>query len=327
MATSTIELQQVMDTLAAKAVPDPRNSASGYGDQLLLDLATQVMADIICERFNWKFNRLNATPFPSNSWQQDYPQLAQPNGAIIGWGEDCDMIDINNTVMPKPLWNIKWRRGLSRTSLNVWRMANICWMYNKDLFIGEWPGPDVVYTPLITQQTTKQNPLMSMTDKNGNILIVTTFGTTGSTAPFAAAGAPEGTPVNDGSVVWTVVAPESQGFRLDALPNTTGPVYLFKPYYQADPPKFATPSQLLTPLPDSFSRFFYRGLESECYIASPNPADQKRGQDAKLAWLNGLKETYKQGNREANIYGLVPLTTPVERRWDDIGPYTADQPY
>src|ERR1700727_829173 len=177
---------------------------------MALDLATQVMADIACERFNWKWNRADAAPFLTNSWQQDYPQLAQPNG-VIGWGEDCDAIDILNTALPLPLRNLSWRRGLSRTSsLNGWWPGNICWMYNEDLFIGAWPGAGVTYYPL-TVSPQPQNPLMSMTDVHGNILIVTTPGVTGSVAPELPAASAEGTTVADGSVVWTCVSPTSQG--------------------------------------------------------------------------------------------------------------------
>jgi len=326
MGNSSIQLTQVVNTLAAKGIPDPRNNASGYGDGMAFDLATQVMADIVTERFNWKWNRADATPFLTNSWQQDYPQLAQPNGTI-GWGEDCDLIDILNTTLPKPLKNVTWRRGLSRTSwLTGWWPNNICWMYNKDLYIGEWPGAGVTYYPLNTSPQ-PQNPIMSMTDVNGNILIVTTFGTTGAVAPELPANSAEGQTVTDGTVVWTCVSGTSQGFRLDKLPPATGPTLLVKPYYQIEPVTFTAWNQTLDPMPNSFSRHFYRGMESEFLIASPNPGDLKRGQIAKVAWFEAMQAAMKQGDREPNIYGLVPAVPVVERRWYQWRPYTADDPY
>lgn len=325
MGSSTITLERVLDTLTAKGIPNPRENASGYGDQMALDLATQVFADIACERFNWKWNRADATPFLTNSWQQDYPQLAQPNGPI-GWGEDCDAIDILNTQLPRTLRNLSWRRGLSRTSsLNGWWPNNICWMLNKDLYIGDWPGPNVVYASLtVTPQS--QNAIMSMTDVNGNILIVTTPGTTGATAPALPAKSAEGTTVIDGSVTWTCVSATSQGFRIDRLPPAQGPTLLIKPYYQIDPIIFSKYSQTLDPMPDSFSRYFYRGLESELLIASNNAADMKRGQMAKGDWMNALREAMKQGDREANIYRLLPADAVVEPRDSGWRPYTADDP-
>lgn len=337
MGNSTFSLQQVLTAIAGRGIPDPRSQPSGYGSQLALDMGTRVMGDLITERFNWKFNRAVATPFYTNSWQQDYPQPAQAAGKI-GWGEDCDLIDINNTALPKPLWNLSWRRGLSRTSVAVWRPSQLCWMYNSALSLGYWPGAGVTFYPLVTSGPTSQNPILSMLDANGNILIVTGFGTTGSVAPVAAANAAEGTTVTDGSVTWMVVSPSSQGFRVDKLPNATGPTYQVNPYYQLDAPILTSFTTPLDPFPDTYLRHFIRGMEAECLAASPNPGDQKRGLEM-LALVQGKAgqikgwiaqvqaEIMEQGDKELNVYGLIPLTNVVERRWDEIGPYTADQPY
>jgi hypothetical protein len=338
MPSSTYSLEMVFDTLAAKNVPDPRGGPSGYGDQLALELGSEVMADLLggavnirgdITRFNWKFNRAVASAFQLNSWQQDYPQPAQPGG-IIGWGEDCDIVDINNTIMPKPLnWDgaITWRKQLTRTSLSRWRPCEICWMYNKDLSYGSWPGPNKTFYPLLTVGPNPQNPIMSMIDAQGNLLIVTGFGVTGAAAPVLAAKSPEGATVTDGSVIWTVVDPTSQGFRVDWLPNQTSPNYQLIPYYQIEPPKFSTFGQMLDPIPDSFNRHFFRGLEAAMYMASPNPGDLKRGQGARAEWMASLLVMTGQANKEPDAYSLVPKTQPVERRWQNDAPYTADQPY
>ena len=84
MGNSTLSLQTVYDAIVAKGIPDPRMNPSGYGDVLALELGSEVMADLICERFNWKFNRGVAQPIYTNSYQQDYPQPAQQAGPI-GW--------------------------------------------------------------------------------------------------------------------------------------------------------------------------------------------------------------------------------------------------
>jgi hypothetical protein len=326
MGNSTRSLESVYDMIAAQGIPDPRLNASGFGDTLGLTLANNVIADLITERFNWKWNRATAAPIYTNSWQQDYPQPKQPAG-LIGWLEDCDLIDINNTTMPKPLWNLKVRRQISRTSTSTWRAQNICWMYNSELTLGTWPGADVVYVPLVGTAPQQQNPLMSMMDVNGNILIVTTPGTTGATAPELPAKSVEGTTVDDGSVVWTCVSPDSQGFRLDSLPNSAGPTYQIVPYFQMEPPNFADLAQLLNPIPNSFARHFDRGLESECLMASPNPNDRDRGNTAKINWLNSLLDAKKQGDKEVNIYELQPATCPVESRNGRYGAFTAERPY
>jgi hypothetical protein len=333
MGNSTITLESVFDTIAAKNVPDPRLGASGFGDTMALEIATETMADIISERFNWKFNSAVATPFYTNGLQQDYPQLAQPRGPI-GWGESVTLTDINNTSMPKPLWStpdVSWRKELPPTSANLsaWRPSALCWMYNENLQLGlgAWPGPGVTYYPLITNGPTTQNPILYFVDTNENILTVTTFGVTGATAPAAPANAPEGTTVDDGSVVWTVVSPNSQGFRINTLPSPSGPTFEFLPTYQLEPVPFATFSQTLDPIPNSFARHFYRALESACYMASSNPGDLKRGQNAKIEAMNALMMAVKQGNRELDTYGLRPATSPVEERWQHGNMRTADNPY
>jgi hypothetical protein len=329
MALSTLQLQTVYNVIAAQGIPDPRGQASGYGEDLGLNLGSRVMADLICERFNWRFNRGVAAPIYTNSWQQDYPQPAQLAGPIE-WGDDCDIVNINSTTIPKPLnWDgaITWVRGLTRTSIGRYRPGKICWMYNWELSWGTWPGANTVFHPLVTTGAVGQNPIMNFIDSNGNYLILTTFGTTGLTAPAAALAAVEGTLVPDGTCVWTVVAPTSQGFRLDVLPGAAGPVFQILPYYQLAPPLFTTFAQLLTPIPDSFSRHFQTGLEAYCLKSSPNPADRPRGDTALKLWMMAMEAMMKQGDKEQNAYGMIPQNQVPESRWGWKGPFTADQPY
>lgn len=328
MGNSTVKLGDMFDFVAYSGIPDPRKGPSGFGDKAALIIANGVMKTLVCERMNWKWNSAVAAPFYTNSWQQDYPQLAQPNGPI-GWGEDITAININDTALPKPIMRPtpKWRKNLPRTSCSLWGVFNMCWMYNRDLTLGVWPGAGVVYQPLLGNGPTAQNPIMNFLDANGNILILTTFGTTGLTAPAAAVGAKEGVTVTDDSVVWTVVSPSSQGFRLDNLPGATAPVWQIIPVFQYDPPLFVNMQQTLDPIPDSYSLFFREGLESECLKASPNPADKERGREAYGIWQKGLMEALKQGDRETNIYGLQPASGVVDTRWARGGPITAGNPY
>lgn len=329
---STITLRSVLDGLVGRGMKDPSKQASGIGLTLTLELANDAMADLICERFNWKWNSALATPFLTNSWQQDYPQLAQQNGPI-GWGEDCTQIDINNTMIPKPKWRVTWRKAIPRISSFEsftpppgWQIQ---WMYNENLSFGIWPGAGVTFYPLLTGGAVMQNPIMSMIDKNENLLIVTGFGTTGSVAPFLAADEAEGTTVTDGSVTWTCVSPTSQGFRLWPLPNATGPVYQIAPVYQLDPPTITEISQFMNPFPDSYIRHFRRVFRFHCAEASPDPTDQKRfGGNIENYLLSSVEKAAKQGDKEQNSYGLVPATSPVENVWPNTAGYrTADNPF
>lgn len=328
---STYTLRSVLDGLIGRGMKDPTKAPSGVGQTLTLELANDAMADLICERFNWKFNSALATPFLTNSWQQDYPQIAQPNG-VIGWGEDCTQTDINNTMIPKPNWRVTWRKNIPRISSFEsftpppgWQL---CWMYNQDLTFGSWPGAGVTFYPLLTGGPVMQNPCMSMIDANGNRLVVTGFGTTGASAPVLPASSLEGVTVLDGSVTWTVVSPTSQGFRVWPLPNATGPVYQIAPTYQLDPPKITTIGQLLNPFPDSYIRHYRQVFRYHCLGASPDPNDKKEFRDDLPKYLEALANATKQGDKEQNSYGLVPATSPVENVWPNSAGYrTADNPY
>lgn len=309
MGNSTISLQQVIDWAKGKGKPVPTDQPSGYGVSLAIKLANDTMGDLVAERFNPKWNRVSAMPFYTNSFQQDYPQIGLTN---IGWLEDCDRVDINNTQFPKPLRNITVRRQLSRVSLSSAPVEQICWDYNSQLSYGTWPGAGVTFNPLVATLV-KQNPIMSMIDANGNLLIVTTFGTTGGSAPVLPANSVEGTTVTDGSVVWTVVSPNSQGFRVYPLPGASGPVWQMTPYYQVKLQPLINLQSLINPVPDEYARLFQVGYEAYCLQSSPNPQDKADGLKAHQAWIQAMIDAKKQGNREIDAYGLVPATSPVEQ--------------
>lgn len=321
---STTTLQNILDRTKAKGVPVPTDQPSGYGISLAISLANDTMSDLVAERFNWKWNRATASPFYTNSWQQDYPQIGLVN---IGWLEDADRVDINNTSFPKPLRGLTVRKQLSRTSDSWTPTKELCWMYNYELSFGAWPGAGKVFSPLVAA-TVVQNPTMSMIDANGNLLIVTGFGTTGSTAPLLTANSPEGTAVTDGTVTWTVVAKMSQGFRVFPLPGATGPVWQITPYYQVMLQKLTALGSLINPIPDDYSRIFQTGYEIACKRSSPNPNDRAEGEKQYPLWLKALHDAAKQGDREADAYGMLPATSPVDPVYGwQRNPQDPSQPY
>lgn len=324
MGNSTITLQMVLDWAKAKGIPVPTDQPGGYGTDLAIKAGNDVMSDLVAERFNWKWNHATAVPFYTNSYQQDYPQLGLNN---IGWLESADRVDINNTSYPKPLRQMTVVKQLSRTSDSFVPSAQLCWMYNHELTFGVWPGAGQVYSPLVAAQV-QQNPLMSMIDANGNLLIVTGFGTTGSVAPVAPADSLEGVTVADGSVTWTVVSRDGQGFRIYPLPGAAGPVWQITPYYQVRLVALVDLDSLINPIPDDFSRIFQVGYELYCKQGSPNAQDRAEGMKQYPLWLQGLLDARKQGDRELNAYGLIPGTSPVSSTYDCIrNPQDPSQPY
>jgi hypothetical protein len=323
LGNSTVTLQSVIDFNKAKGAPSPLDQPSGYGTSLALTLANDVMADIIAERFNWKWNSQVATPFYTNSWQQDYPQIGLVN---VDWLEDCDRVDINNTSIPKPLRNMTVRRQLSRTNWTTGPVGQICWMYNSDMSYGLWVANSVYTVP--TTNPTAQNPPTAFIDANGNILVLTTFGTTGATQPAAAANAVEGTVVADGSCEWTVAAGTSQGWRVFPLPGATGPIWQVTPKYQVMAPQFTTLKQVINPIPNNYAKYFRRGFEIACKGASANPQDKKEALQQYPLWQKELLDAAKQGDKEVNAYGLLPATYPVETVYPYLrNPQDPSEPY
>lgn len=325
MGNSTISLRTILDRVAAKGIPTPLTmQLPGSGPDTALAMGNDVMAELIKERFNWKWNRSTAASFFTNSFQQDYPM---PGISTIGWLEDADRVDINNTAYPKPLRQLTVRKQMSRTSQSYRPIEELCWMYNNQLSLGTWPGANMTFYPLVSSQV-KQNPLMSMLDKNGNILIVTTFGTTGSVAPFLPASSADGLTVNDGSVVWTCCGPTNQGFRVNPLPGSAGPVYQVIPYYQNKLVALTTLGSFINPIPDDSSQYFQTGMEAYCLKASPNPGDKQRGEERERQWLKALEDIRKQGDREADAYGLLPASQPVDSIFAWVrNPQDPSQPY
>lgn len=329
MGNSTVKLQDVIDSIAAQGIPNPVKNAVGYGVQLAFDIGNDTMLALVAERFNWKWNSKLAPAFYTNSFQQDYPQLANTD---IAWLEDSDRIDINNTSRPKPIAQLTCRRQLSRTSYGTGPIKEICWMYNSDMDFGTWPGANVTFYPLVGNNPTSLNPIMSMIDVNGNLLIVNVFGTTGSTAPQLPANSAEGATVVDGTVTWIVVAPTSKGFRVFSLPGATGPVWKVIPKYQMEQPRFTIANgglkQTLDPIPDSYEGHFREIYRLYCLKASANPADKQTYEKQISSYLESRLDFKKQGNKEQDAYAMLPATSVVEQVYPFLrNPQDPSQPY
>lgn len=334
MGSSTIQLQRIVDSVAASGIPVPQNGPSGYGTNLAVDLANEVMQDIIAERFNWKWNRITGLPFYTNSYQQDYPMIGLDT---IGWGEIANRLDVNNTAMPKPLKSMSFRRDLPSWNQGAAGAfsppTRICWEYNKDLLKGTWPGPNAAFSPQVTPAPILPNPFNNFIDANGNLLVLTTpgptgSGVTGSTAPSLPPDSAEGTTVADGSCIWTVADELSQGYRILPIVGGNGPVYRITPIYQAKAVMFVNLQQKLDPIPDDQMRTFKRGYRTYCLRDSGNPNMSAQFPNERMAWHGEMADLAKQGDREQDEYGLLPISSPVESVYGWIrNPQDVDQPY
>lgn len=332
MGNSTVQLQDVVDVVSGMGDVAPQAKPTGYDAITQLSIADDVMNALIARRFNWKWNSTNALPFLTNTWTQDYPQIGLYD---VGWIEDGLWIDINNTQLPQPNGQVQSAKDLAwaRTTYAQYQgqyPSRICWMYNKNLVYGVWPGAGALYTPLLGTTPTAQNPTMNIRDANGNLFVLTGFGTTAAN-PQQAAGARPGTVVTDGTCQWTVLDPNGQGFRLDILAPPTGPVYQILVKYQQRAVKFTSLQQTLDPIPDDNAHHFRTGYKAYSYSYAPDARvrAQFEGPGGMLAqWMASMQEAEMQGDREPDAFMMYPATRIVQPTYGVTrNPRDPGQPY
>lgn len=329
MGSSTTTLQSVIDYASSMGELGPVMPSGGYSVNTALGIGTDVMADLISQRFNWKWNRMKLPPFYTISWQQDYLGIGLTYPAPIGWLEGGYWVDINNTALPKPTYPIEVVRDLPVSSISGNPPAKVCWLPNDQLTQGAWPGPLVTYRQPLGAVITPTNPATNIVDAVGNLLVLTTYGTTGmnppNSPPAQVVDAPEGTNFTDGSCVWTVAGPSSQGFRLLPLPPQQGVVYQVNLIAQRQAPApFLNVGQFINPVPDDYANWFRDGFIAGCYKMSANPQMRSlyygpRGLHE--MWLGAMDAAMKQGDRETDNAGFIPDRSVVAPQGGiDIGP-------
>lgn len=160
-------------------------------------------------------------------------------------------------------------------------------------------------------QSMPANPINQIQDANGNLLVVTTYGTEGTTAPLAPVGATPGTTVSGAgaTTVWTVVDPVGMGIRILNVPSQTGVVWQFNLFGQMPPPKWTSLDQTLAPLPDKYEPFFRAGFIAQCYRYSPEAKIRAKFKDEWMLWLKSLDGLREAQDRELEEYSFVPDRT------------------
>ena len=314
----------------------------GYYATVAVSAANDTMTAMIAGNqngspFNFKWNRINVTPFFINSWQQDYA-TANVN---IGWLEYCNAYCTSSSASPKPFFAVEVKRDIMLTYNQTGgdgSGAKICWMQNDTLTFGTWgqstvnsitglqnPGPGQTYTNPLGMVSLPSNPISQVKDAFGNLWIVTGFGTCGSSNPFVTNLNPQYPDINnpntvattatDGSVTWTAVNPKGQGFRISPMPCQTGPVWQIAPIAQMKIAKFLTTKplnqQFCEPIPDDFFTYFQNGFFAQCYRRSPDPKVRQKFDAEMKIWMKSLHDAVSQGSREQDDWGFVPTNPGV----------------
>jgi hypothetical protein len=346
MPNSTITLSTI--TTYAKSFPEiagvVQQGVGGSSIALPLQIANDVMIEMLSPAYNWKYNSFLLPLFATNSWQQDYAL----NVVNLGWLESGWLIDINNAAQPQPVWPLEVVKDLPPTSTQYGQPGQVCWFNNDQLVYATWgapnpgagtpsgtsnfpnPQPNSPISTLYGVPAGPANPLLQVKDAFGNLWVVTTFGITGATNPFATNQNPQNlypTPANptqsaqtvlDGSVVWTAVNPKGQGVRCNPLPPQTGTVFQFnlkgqwRPFAFSNGP-FSALSQTIEPIPDDFSKYFKDGFIAKAYRHATEKAIRGKAQDMEAFWMKSMMDAKVQGDRERDNMGFYPATPILDQ--------------
>jgi hypothetical protein len=368
MATnSTITLDEIVDDAASFGNVAPTLATATGNVSPAISIANTVMQTLINggpggQPFNWKWNRANMPAFPIISYQQDY---FIPNLVNLGWLESCWASQVNQTSLPKAIAQVEVHKDLQTTYDSTGPCAKICWEQNSLLSTGIWgaqpqgptagqpngapqsfgptlrglqnPGPGVVYTNPIGTLITPPNATTSITDPNGNLWCLTTYGICGATQPawptnpvFPIFNSPTfiaPTTVTDGSCVWTAINPNGQGMRISPIPSQTGPVWVIQPVGQMRAMRFHNLGQTLGPVPDDFEWAFKQGFFSECYHRSPDDKTVRRWKDEDAKWMQALDLAVRQADREMDDVGFYPGSSVMETGWGLCATNNPANPY
>lgn len=306
MATSTLTTQQLVD-YARTVLPDqPMLGVAGYPRTFALTIANTVMRKILAENNPWKWNKVLVPVFYSQPYQQDYPTSISMN--TLGWLQSGTFTDINNTTTPKPQPPIEVVQDLLPTFI-LGIPSKVCWVPNSTAITGTWPGANTLYqNPLNSAGGGPgNNPLTAITDLNGNIQVVTTYGTTGASQPsWPAASSAAGVTTTDGSVVWTVQDPNGIAFRIDKLATNGSNVWQFNLSYQAKPPAITTLTQTFAPIPDDLDYLIQQGFLIYCYRSADTAEIRNKFSGEYAQWLEDVKIAMGSSDREKQEFGFYP---------------------
>jgi len=326
---TTYKGQDIVDSIRIMPLLAPvfQSQVSGFSLQPGLDIINETMAYMMGANAAWKFNEIELAPFYVNSYQQDYATSA----ANIGWLMSGDVLDVNNTSQPKAQPQVQVVKDLPRASSWVAlppmfygvMKFQVCWRYNSQLYFGTWgaantgnatrgnnPVAGSVYTnPLVSGQQMPFNPITQIKDANGNLLILTGYGTEGSTAPVAPVNSAAGvvaTPGAGATTQWTVVDPTAQGFRIWPTPAQSGVVWQINIRAQAKPPApFTSLDTLLSPIPDEYMHVFRQGCITTAYrYSSEEKVRQMYNGELKI-WDAVLMQGRIQGDREPENHSFI----------------------
>jgi len=315
---STITLQEVVNYLRTYAELEPVTAASGFTQEPFLTISNDIMQRFLAQGMNWKFNRANIAPFLTVPLQQDYVTSI----TNLGWLEQGWRIDINNSTVPKPVFQMETVRDLSQTSYQA-NPFNASWVPNSLAIMGEWQA----LTEYPCGYGTPQNPspIQQFRDANNNILYINSaglnlsinspgvgspsfvpvgspYGTSGAVEPVLPPATAAGTTVVDGTVTWTVADPNGIAVRVAPIPAQSGLTWLLAPVYQVKPPKLTALTGFIDPIPDDYAYLFRQGCLAKAY----QHAGTRNAREAYMEWEETIVTALRAADRERESASFYP---------------------
>ncbi len=330
---STMTLQKMLDkVLPLGDVKPVLADVAGYQLEPFVTICTDVYSDIVGVPFPHPWNEVKIPQFYTNSFQQDYA-LINPDGSSffnVEWLQQGIVVEMSSTALPKPWGYVECGRAQTQATGSLLQPMNWSWptfvatrLPNSMLYFGTWggldsgdssfgnnPGPGSIFTNPVTASTQAANPITQIQDTNGNLQVVTTYGTCGLVQPnWPAAGSPAGTKTTDGTTVWTVVDPNGVGIRILPVPSQTGIVFQFNLIGQMPAIEFTSLSQTFAPFPDKYQSYIRQGIIAQCYRYSSDAKVQAKFEKNYLIWKESLNELRQAQDRELEEYRFVPERT------------------
>jgi hypothetical protein len=297
---STIKIQNTLDYV--RTYPSLTsvlgNPTAGYGGNAIpIRLANKVLQEVLQKPFNFKWNQAIPAPFYTNWLQSDYSTSI----TNLGWIESATRTDINNTQIPKPIRGVEAVRELLPTSVQG-ISQQISWLPNALAICGTWQASTQYQNPVGLNSMPNQ-PFTQIRDTNGNLQVLTTYGTTGATAPtWPTAGATPGTVTNDGTAAWTLMDPNGITFRLSPLPPMSGVVWQIQPIYQLKPTIITSVNQVWG-IPDEMSYIFEQGFFAYAWDCAE---DTSRFEKEYTLFQMQIQKALESSDREAENFTMFP---------------------
>lgn len=330
---SSVTLNDIVQYARSFPELNPILPVAGYNaGEPALSFANDVLQKMLRQGLNWRWNASFVPPFLSNALQQDYVT----NLTDIAWLTQGFRIDINNNtnignLNPKPLFSVEVTRDMGLTPYQG-NSAEVCFIPNRQAVFGTWQA-NTTYTCPYGLSGAPANPTFQFIDANGNMLFLDTSvmnlnqfvpgyngsplpipvpnpfnsdgsntGTSGATQPWLPPNSAPGQTVSDGTLTWTVANPNGYALRFNPLPANGGFVWLWWITYQRRAPKYTSLQQTIAPVPDDLASLFRDGFMAKCLQHANSP----RGRDAWGEWLLAIEEAVKAGDREQELFDLIP---------------------